>query len=80
MAKPHFKDRTIFSKNLVAVQMQKTRVLFDKSIYVGMSILDQSKTLMYDFQCIGIERESGCCTWIRTATFTICGPWTFTEI
>ncbi|XP_035209175.1 uncharacterized protein LOC118185154 [Stegodyphus dumicola] len=49
IAKPNFKGRTIFEENLAAIHMHKTAVLFDKPIYVGMSILDLSKTLMYDF-------------------------------
>ena len=49
IAKPNFKRRTIFSENLVAVHMGKTNIKFNKPIYVGMSILDISKSLMYDF-------------------------------
>ena len=49
IAKPYFKDYTIFSENLVAIQMQKVLVKYDKPIYVGFSILDISKNLMYDF-------------------------------
>ena len=38
-----------FHENLVAVHMEKTTVKFNKPIYLGMSILDLSKTLMYRF-------------------------------
>ncbi|GFX55757.1 uncharacterized protein TNCV_3428281 [Trichonephila clavipes] len=51
IAKPNFKGRTIFDESLAAIHMNKTKVLFNKPIYVGMSILDLSKHffLMYDF-------------------------------
>lgn len=49
LAQPNFKSRTIFTEQLAAVHMSKTKILFNKAIYVGMSILDISKTLMYDF-------------------------------
>ena len=49
IAKPYFKHRTIFSENLSAIHMRKQSLLFNKAIYVGMSILDISKTLIYDF-------------------------------
>ena len=49
ISKPNFKKRTIFSENLAAVHMHKTELVFNKPIYIGMSILDISKNLMFDF-------------------------------
>ena len=36
-----------FSENLMATEMKKTKVKTNKPIYLGMSILDIIKTLMY---------------------------------
>ena len=47
--KPNFKGRTIFTPNLVAIHMERMKVLMNKPKYLGMSILDISKTLMYEF-------------------------------
>ncbi len=47
--KPNYKRVSEFHENLVAVHMEKTTVKLDKPIYLGMSILDISKTLMYRF-------------------------------
>ncbi|KAJ8980867.1 hypothetical protein NQ317_008926 [Molorchus minor] len=49
IAKPHFKSCSIFDENLVAVQLQKLKVVYDKPLYVGFSILDISKTIIYEF-------------------------------
>ena len=49
IAQPNYEYRIIFNENLVAVHMKKTKLVFNKPIYVGMNILDLSKTLMYDF-------------------------------
>ena len=38
-----------FPENLTAIEMKKTKAKINKPIYLGMSILDISKTLMYEF-------------------------------
>jgi len=48
-AKPNFYHLTNFDENLVAVNMKKTELVFNKPVYIRMSILDISKTLMNDF-------------------------------
>ena len=48
-AKPTYKGCKIFHENLVAVNIMKSRLVLNKPVYVGMCILDLSKTLMYDF-------------------------------
>ena len=47
--KPNFETFKIFDKNLIACHMKRTRLVFNKPIYVGMTVLDLSKVLMYDF-------------------------------
>ena len=47
-AKPNYDCCTIFDENLIAVHMKNTKLYFNKHIYLGMSILDLSKSLMYD--------------------------------
>ncbi|GJQ87763.1 hypothetical protein Trydic_g14174 [Trypoxylus dichotomus] len=49
ISKPNFKNSTIFNENLVRVELYRNEVIFDKPIYVGMSILDISKTVLYEF-------------------------------
>ena len=49
VAKPTFAQQVIFNPDLVGIQNHKEKVLLNKPIYVGMSILDLSKHLMYDF-------------------------------
>jgi len=47
-AKPYYERTTIFDEDLIAVHMKKTELVFNKTVYLGMSILDLSKTLMHD--------------------------------
>ena len=49
VAKPTFAQQVIFNQHLVGIQNHKEKVLLNKPIYVGMSVLDLSKHLMYDF-------------------------------
>ncbi|XP_077260494.1 uncharacterized protein LOC143896465 [Temnothorax americanus] len=49
ISKPNFHSRSVFSENLIAVELRKLEVKFDKPIYVGMCILDISKVCLYEF-------------------------------
>ena len=49
VARPTFKECRIFNESLVGVHCKRTKVLISKPVYVGQSILDLSKMLMYRF-------------------------------
>ena len=48
-SEPNYHTTKYFSENLMATELKKTKVKINKPIYLGMSILDISKTLMYEF-------------------------------
>ena len=49
VSEPNYHSHKKFSDHLVATEMKKTRVKMTKALYLGMSILDISKILMYEF-------------------------------
>ena len=55
--KPNFEELKIFDEFLIAVKMRKTKVWMNKPVYVGMSILDLSKTLMFSFQYEYVKKK-----------------------
>ena len=59
VAKPNFKSCKIFNENLVSVHMKKTSLTMVKPVYLGMCILDLSKTIMYDFHYNYIKKKYG---------------------
>ena len=46
---PNYHSHKNFSEYLMAIEMKKTKVKMIKSLYLGMSILDISKTIVYKF-------------------------------
>ena len=49
VSEPNYHTTKQFSGNLLATEMKKTKVKMNKPVYLGISILDISKTLMYEF-------------------------------
>ena len=47
ISEPNYHKAKQFSENLLAIEMKKTKVKMIKTGYLGMSILDISKTLIY---------------------------------
>ena len=48
-SEPYYHTTKYFSENLIAIEMKKIKVKVNNPIYLGMSILDISETLMYEF-------------------------------
>ena len=64
-----------FSENLLAIEMKKTKIKMKKPVYLGISILDISKTLCMNFVMISLNQsmktEQNYVTWILTALLFI---------
>ena len=58
-SKPTYVSSKIFNENLVAVHKIKETLTLNRPAYVGMCILDLSKTLMYDFHHNYIKSKYG---------------------
>lgn len=74
IAKPNFKKSTIFDENLVAVELEKTSILMDKPISVGMAILDISKVVMYEYFYNFLKKKYGsnvCLAYTDTDSFVL---------
>ena len=57
--KPSFKRVEIFTDNFCAVHLNKESIKMDKPIYVGTSVLDLSKYLMYDYFYNNLKKRYG---------------------
>ena len=49
IASPAFARANIFDDDLAAIQVHESNLVLNRPVYVGMSILDLSKHLMYEF-------------------------------
>ena len=49
ISEPNYHTTKLFSESLLAIEMKKIKVKMNNPIYLGLSILDISKTLMYEF-------------------------------
>ena len=49
VSEPNYHTTKWFSGNLIAIELNKTKLKMNKPIYLGFSILDLSKIKMYEF-------------------------------
>ena len=49
VSEPNYHTEKWFSEKLLAIKMKKTKVKLNKPVYLSLSILEISKTLMYEF-------------------------------
>ena len=56
VSEPNYHTTKFFTEHLLAV---KTQILLNKCVYLGLSILDLSKTVMYEFWYEYVKRKYG---------------------
>ena len=49
VSEPNYYISKLFSEDLVSIEMRKIKVKINKLVHLGLSILEISKTLMYEF-------------------------------
>ena len=49
---PNYHIKKFFTENLLALEMKKTQILMNRSDYLGLSLLDLSKTVIMNFGMI----------------------------
>lgn len=53
---PYFKNLSVITESLVAIQLELTKIVLDRPIYIGFSILEISKTHLYHFHYAVMKR------------------------
>ena len=58
-SEPNYHTTKFFTENLLAIEMKKTQITMNKPVYLGLSILDLSKTVMYEFRYDYVKPKYG---------------------
>ena len=57
-SEPNYHTTKFFTENLLAIEM-RAQILMNKHVYSGLSILDLSKTVMYEFWYVYVKPKYG---------------------
>ena len=49
VSEPNYHTTKFFTENLLAIEIEKTQMVVNGSVYLGLSILDLSRTVVYEF-------------------------------
>ena len=59
VSEPNYHLTKFFPENLLSIEIKKSWTLMNKYVYLGLSILKLSKTLMYEFWYDYVKRKYG---------------------
>ena len=72
VSEPKYHTTKFFTENLLVIEIRKTQTIMNKSVYLGLSILDLGKTVMYEFWYDYVKPKYGemqiFVIWIETAS------------
>ena len=69
VSEPNYHSFKNSSDHLMAIEMKKTRIKMNKPLYLGASILDISKTLMYKFWYDYFKPKYGDRSYVKTMLY-----------
>ena len=72
VARPQYIQHVIYEEDMAAIQLNKTLVHLNKPRYVGMSILDISKLIMYQYHYEYMMPKYKCSKLLFTDTDSFC--------
>ena len=52
VSEPNYHTETFFTEDLLVIETRKTQILLNKPVYIGLSILDLSETVIISFGMI----------------------------
>ena len=59
VSSPLYSRHEIFSNDMVRIKMHKSKLILDKPIYIGMTILHSNKILVYDVFHSELKNNTG---------------------
>ena len=59
VSEPNYHTANFFTENVLAIEISKTQILMNKPVYLGLSILDLSKIVMYELWYDYVNRRNG---------------------
>ena len=59
VSEPNYQTTKLFTEKLLAIEMKKTQIIMNKPAYLGLSILDPGKTVMYECWCDYVKPKYG---------------------
>ena len=75
VSEPNYHTTKFFTENLLAIEMRKIKILMNKPVYLGLLVLDLSKTVMYEFWYDHVKSQYGQMQnffkWIQTASLSM---------
>ena len=59
VSEPNYQTTKLFTEKLLAIEMKKIQIIMNKPAYLGLSILDLGKTVMYECWCDYVKPKYG---------------------
>ena len=84
ISEPNYHTSNFFIENLLAIEMKKTEIIMNRPVYIGLSILELSKILMYEFWYDYVkpkyDEKQSYVIWIQTVSLYTKKQMIFTKI